>query len=232
MMIDTTHTIELPEGIDLELRPAGPLIRSLAWGIDALLRLLVYITGLLVFFQFSVVLSPRVLGSLMTIGLFLLEWFYPVYFERFNQGATPGKRWLGIKVVHANGSPVGFSASMIRNLLRTADFFPGMYLSGLLCMLFDARFRRLGDMAAGTLVIYAPERRAAVAPARKSGSVALIPLSLEDQQWIIRFAEEQHRLSPERRMELADLLHPLTRLQGEPAVDYLCRASNELIGYR
>ena len=89
--------------------------------------------------------------------MFVLEWFYPVIGEVYFRGASPGKHLLGLRVVHDNGTPVGFSASMIRNLLRFVDFLPALYAFGLLSMFASTSFKRLGDWAAGTVVVYKDE---------------------------------------------------------------------------
>lgn len=86
--------------------------------------------------------------------LFLLEWFYPIIFEVYRQGQTPGKKVMAIKVLQDNGIPVGWPTSLIRNLLRAVDFLPMMYGFGVVSMLIARNFRRLGDLAAGTLVVY------------------------------------------------------------------------------
>ncbi len=75
--------------------------------------------------------------GLLLILAFVLEWFYPTLFEAFRHGQTPGKKAMGIVVVHANGSPLSFNGSLIRNLLRTADAFPLFYLLGFVCTLIS-----------------------------------------------------------------------------------------------
>ena len=70
------------------------------------------------------------------VTVFLLEWFYPVFFEVYRNGATPGKQALNLAVVQDDGIPVGWSASMVRNLLRTADLLPFLYGCGLLSMMW------------------------------------------------------------------------------------------------
>jgi uncharacterized RDD family membrane protein YckC len=92
--------------------------------------------------------------ALFRISLFAMEWFYPVVFELAWKGSTPGKRWLGLRVVMDNGTPITGRASLLRNLLRVVDFAPFMYGFGLLAMLFNRDFKRWGDMAAGTIVVY------------------------------------------------------------------------------
>ena len=67
---------------------------------------------------------------------------------------TPGKKSQGIYVCHDDGTPITLSASMIRNLLRVADFLPFMYLVGVFSVLFNRKSQRIGDMVAGTMVVY------------------------------------------------------------------------------
>ncbi|MCV6611186.1 MAG: RDD family protein, partial [Amphritea sp.] len=147
-LTDTVRTHETPEGIRLQLRMAGPVVRACAWAIDALIRVVLY--GLIgAMFSFF----GGVGTAVMLILFFLLEWFYPVVFE-ITSGATPGKKAMGLVVIHDNGTPISFVASFARNLLRAADFLPFLYAAGLLSMLMNRDFKRLGDLAAGTLVVY------------------------------------------------------------------------------
>src|SRR5207342_2574723 len=93
-------------------------------------------------------------SGILLILWFALEWFYPTICEVWFNGATPGKKFLGLLVLHADGTPVGLPASLIRNLLRAVDFLPFLYGFGLLAMLLNRDFQRLGDIAGGTLVVY------------------------------------------------------------------------------
>lgn len=209
-MIDTTHRVHTPEGVELSLRVAGPAVRSLAWAIDAVLQLgIVLASG-------SVLLSLGGVGlGLYLLIAFIVFWFYPVLLEVLWRGRTPGKAAMHIQVVHQDGTPVQWSASVIRNFLRAVDALPFGYLIGLIAMCADPSFRRLGDLAAGTLVIHrdvAPPRgalpdRAPLAPP--------ISLSLEDQSAIIAFTERASRLTRERALELASIPTPLVR-SGDP----------------
>ena len=149
--LDTRYAAETPEGIALWLRPAGVVPRFYAYLIDAAIK----------FFFFSI--SLLLLALLGTFGqglalvlLFLLEWLYPVAFELSAGAATPGKRMVGLTVVLDSGLPITPAASLTRNLLRAADFLPSFYAFGLLSMLFRHDFKRLGDLAAGTLVVHTP----------------------------------------------------------------------------
>jgi len=84
---------------------------------------------------------------------FILLWGYYIVFELIWNGQTIGKRVAKIRVVRLNGNPVGFLEIVVRNLLRVVDFLPAGYAIGLVVMFFDRHARRLGDFAAGTLVI-------------------------------------------------------------------------------
>ena len=149
--------------------------------------------------------------------------------QQFKQGrATPGKRAMGLAVVADDGTPVTAAASLIRNLLRAVDFLPIAYGTGLVCMLIDRNFRRLGDLAAGTLVVH-------VRLPRKAGEIPLcepIPLPralpLEVQQAILGYAERGPDLSPERRAELAGTLSGVTGQRGESAEQVLLGYANWL----
>jgi uncharacterized RDD family membrane protein YckC len=216
--LDTAYSIETPEGVTLELHPAGPVSRGGAWIIDALIRGLLYT---LLFFVLALTGATGI--GIMLVLFFLLEWFYPVYFE-ITKGATPGKTAFGMQVVHSNGTPVAWQASMIRNLLRAVDFLPFMYGFGLASMLLSSRFQRLGDLAAGTLVIYAPKRQRSVALADSDPEPPPAGLTRKQQQAIISFSERQGRLSDSRQQEIASHLSPITGATGE-------RGVRKLLGY-
>lgn len=217
--------METPESIDLQAEPAGLVVRGLAFAIDFLIRAVVLLVlGFFLFF------SGAAGAGLLLILWFLLEWFYPVLFEIYGRGQTPGKRRMGIAVVNEDLTPIGWGTSMIRNLLRWADFFPFLYTAGMVSMAASARFQRLGDLAAGTLVIYQeapPEGTHAVeAPSRPPP----VPLEREDQIAVIGYAQRQ--LSPDRRRELADILAPVLPVEAGQRVGYLQGVGRWLLGDR
>lgn len=226
-MLDTSQSVATPEGVDLSLVPAGAVPRATAFVIDLLLR------GVLLG-AIAIVLGMlgRFGSGLALLVAFLLEWFYPVAFEVLGQGATPGKRSVGLRVVEADGRPVGFAGSVIRNLLRTADFLPFLFGFGLLFMLFHPRFQRLGDLAAGTLVVWAPEELAAPALPEAPPQPPTGKLRLAEQKALIAYAERSVRLSPARQEELADILEPLTHARGALGVRRLRGIARWLAGDR
>ena len=112
---------------------------------------------------------------------------------------------------------LGVNVRTAHNLLRVVDFLPLFYGAGLVSTLIDGDFRRLGDLAAGTLVVHVrspiPEREIPVAEPLPLPR----PLTLETQQAIIGYAERSGRLSPERRVELAEALGWLSGRRGHAA---------------
>ena len=203
-MLDTTHNIATPEGVELKLPVAGLPARSLAWLIDAVIKVLALsVAGVLLAF-----LGAAGTG-LHLLGLFGLLWLYNVLFEVFNHGATPGKRALGLRVMNSNGTPVGWSGSTIRNLVRSVDLLPGCYLLGFLSVYLSKRFQRLGDLAAGTIVVY-DLQDSRLAPLTSAEPLAVsVPLTAVEQQAIVSFAERAPRINADRLGELADVLEPV-----------------------
>ncbi|OQX14760.1 MAG: hypothetical protein BWK73_08645 [Thiothrix lacustris] len=211
MRLDTTYTVNTPEGIALQLSPAGPAPRLLAWLVDLLLRGLV---SALLFIALAM-LGEMGIGIALILT-FLLEWFYPVYFELRHQGQTPGKKMLAIYVAQADASPITFSASLVRNLLRVVDFLPLLYGFGFASMLLNQRFQRLGDLAANTVVLHktqadTPNALFAVAAIRPE-----FTLTLPEQQALMLFAQRSHTLTAARLDELAQMTGALVAQQSKP----------------
>jgi uncharacterized RDD family membrane protein YckC len=199
-VLDTVVSAETPEGIAIELRPAGLSSRCYAYLLDMLIRF-----GLLYVIMVGTALMGGFGMGLMLILLFLFEWFYPVVFELSRWGATPGKRVLGIKVVMDNGLPVTPAASITRNLLRAADFMPALYGFAIVSMLIRRDFKRLGDIAANTLVVYRPPAAAKSTLTDLEPLAPVVALKPEDQAAIVALAARASRLTPDRLDELAAL---------------------------
>jgi len=208
--VDTLHTVETPEGALLQFVVAGPVIRGMAWLVDGIIKILItivlwFIVGAAFFHETS---GYAALG-IMFIIQFLLSWFYTTTFEAM-YGATPGKRIYGLRVVQDNATPVTVSGAIIRNFLRFVDVLPVINLTGLVTMLVDNRFRRLGDLAAGTVVIYKDKTIEHAGFAHAHSSPPPEWLSRDDRQAIVDFAERCTVLSVERQYELAAVLSDLT----------------------
>ncbi|WXL24910.1 RDD family protein [Ectopseudomonas mendocina] len=224
-LLDTRYQVETPEGIDLVLRPAGAVPRALAFAIDFLIRAVI----LAVLFTLLAMLGQFGIG-LSSILLFVVHWWYMVLFEVLNQGRTPGKKLLGLRVIHDDGTPIGWQASLTRNLLRTVDMLPFAYAFGLLSCLNHPAFKRLGDIAAGTLVVYQdspPQSR------QLSGAQALaapFAMSLNEQRALIGFSERADDLSASRRQELAEILADPLRVPPELAESQIHGIARGLMG--
>ena len=225
-MLDTARSIPTPEGIEITLTLAGPVPRALAWALDLGVRLAL-LGGI------SAVLAPtgRFGGAVFLLLAFFLEWLYPAVCEVYWRGATPGKKMLKLRVLHDDGTPVTWTAALIRNLLRAVDFLPMLYGFGLAAMLVNRDFKRLGDIAAGTVVVH-DERagRGAVIP-QAAPLAPGITLSLTEQRAVLDFAERAPALTDARAEELAELATPLVgQARGSYARARLIQIANYLVG--
>ena len=203
-MLDTTRRVATPEGIELTLHLAGPVPRALAWAIDLLLRAAVLLLAML-----AVAPLGRAGSGLILLAAFFVEWLLPAFFEALWNGQTPGKRAIGLRVLNDDGTPLRWPAALTRNLLRAADFLPFFYGVGLVTMLANRDFKRLGDLAAATVVVYEPEKRAARRIAEAPPVAPPIALALDEQRALLDLAERSGSLTPERLEELAELPAPL-----------------------
>lgn len=208
--IDTLHRIETPEGVDFEVHLAGPVARMLAAIIDLLIR------GVAAFGVALPLAMLDELGSgLLLLVLFVLEWGYPIYFEMYKDGSTPGKKMMGLQVLDADATPVSWRGSVLRNLLRAADFLPFGYAVGIITMASTGRFQRLGDLAGDTVVCYRRKQQAAsFGQLPDVEAVATTEnLTLEEQKAIVQYAERSQRWNYSRNAELARIVDPLTGTQ-------------------
>ena len=171
-----------PENIEISYELSGIGSRFLAGCIDLCIQLLVILLLSLaggVMMQGAALFQNIVSGSISLwlnamLGLisFAILFGYHTYFELRWGGRTPGKRLVGLRVVRDGGYPVDLYASVIRNLVRIVDFMPPIYSAGLFSIFFSSEYKRLGDFAAGTIVI--KERR----PGFLSGRQQIPPTQL------------------------------------------------------
>jgi uncharacterized RDD family membrane protein YckC len=226
-MLDTTRRVATPEGIELTLRLAGPVPRALAWSVDFLLRVaLVLLVALL-----ASRLGRTGVGVIL-IASFVVEWLLPAWFEARWNGQTPGKRLLGIAVLNDDGTPLRWPGALTRNLLRAADFLPFFYGVGLLAMLANRDFKRLGDLAAGTVVVYhSIDREVSREIPAAAPIVPQVLLDPEEQRAVLELAERSATLTKERFEELSELPTPLVgQLAGQQAAARMVGIANYLSG--
>jgi len=207
-----------PEGVRLLLTPAGPAPRAWAWAIDFLIWLV-----FIVCCGFLLLRNESKLGqAIYAVVLFISYWGYPIICEVYFGGRTLGKRALGLEVLRADGLPVGWRESMLRNLMLVADFLPALYLAGLLSMLYDSQFRRLGDIVAGTQVVYREKPKPRIDMAKTEPMPLPFALTPEQQRVLIDLFERESQLPPGRLIELGALATNLTGLTDEASLERLC----------
>jgi uncharacterized RDD family membrane protein YckC len=241
--------VRSPEQVELHLPVAGPASRILAYAIDYVLILLLLGAVLVAFAVFFVAsglvaewlqeplsellgsMDPddpeSILGSavlLLFVLVFLVlqlgaEWGYFVFSEMVSGGRSLGKKAVGLRVVRDGGRPITFRASAIRNLLRIADMLPTSYLVGLISIVVSPEAKRLGDIAAGTLVVRL-DRPAPAAPIRGATGPAAAEFRFD--------RSEIARLGRSERTLLRQTLRRLEQLEPEQAEQVLSRVSEAL----
>ena len=198
--IDTVITAETPEGIAISMRAAGFPVRCMAFLIDALIRYAI-VSGVAA----TLGSGGRVGAGVLLIIVFVILWLYPIIFELTPAAATPGKRTMGIHVMMANGLPLTPAGCLIRNLMRAVDMLPLLYGFAIVSVLMRRDARRLGDLAAGTIVVY----RDRASPTGDFGPgeplPPPVPLNIRQQAAIAAFGWRVNRLTPERAEEIAVL---------------------------
>jgi len=151
--------IDTPELVDIEMPLAGIGSRFVALLVDYLIWAAAVLVLLVLFSVFlpgvgaSSKPSAQWAAAIGIFILFLLNWGYFTLFEAFWNGRTPGKRVARIRVIQRSGRAIGLFESMARNLVRYVDQFPFFYAVGVIAIFVTRQHQRLGDLAAGTLVV-------------------------------------------------------------------------------
>ena len=220
--LDTDVAIETPEHIVFHYRVAGPARRALGYVVDVI-AMGVAFTILAVIVLLAIGASGSSLDDAkgtagFGVGVLLLlafaaQWLWFLLWEAI-AGRSPGKMAAGLRVVTTSGRPIGWRASALRNLMRTADFLPFGYLAGVVSMALTKRFQRLGDLVAGTMVVVPQAMRAAgpleVWPPLEPKEVATLPeevlLDADERLAIEMFLRRRHRLGLGRERELATMI--------------------------
>jgi uncharacterized RDD family membrane protein YckC len=222
--LDTLQAVELAEGIEIRLRIAGPALRAGAYAIDLLIRAGVLLVGGIFANLAGIAIGDRFAGGVMLLAWFLMDWLYPVVFEAGKRGATPGKRALGLRVVQTTGSPITLGQAIVRNFLRFIDGMPAFtYGFGLASCLATKRFQRLGDLAAGTVVIYdrIPPLPVIASPPQLTPMPLPVGLTADETRALALFRERAGLWSDGRRVEIADQASVLSGGTGAAGVDRL-----------
>jgi uncharacterized RDD family membrane protein YckC len=198
------RTIATPEGVELELPLAGLGSRLIGLLLDSLIQGAI-ITAALVLVA---VIESGVAAVAISSGALLLVVGYDVLFEVRGGGRTPGKRAAGLRVVMDGGSPVGLRASLIRNIIRLLEGFATSYVPAMISVLVTRDNQRLGDLAAGTLVIRDPKAPPAAPPPPPAAGAAyeswdVTGIGDEELSVVRAFLGRRDALAPHARRTLA-----------------------------
>lgn len=221
-MPESDYLISTPENVDLHLELAGLGNRVLACFVDTLIS---YLTVILILatcagaaYLVDEMNWPREARTLAyyylvacaILSSFIVIFGYFMFFEGTWHGQTPGKKLTGIRVIEGNGQPVSWSSVIVRNLIRTVD--TGLGLVGLVTIFADASERRLGDLAAGTIVIR--ERQAGKDELVVVTSPGLTPhfyydvgqITPDEYEILVSFLARRTKFAPGKRPLLAHKL--------------------------
>jgi len=211
-----------PEHVPIRLFPAGLGARFFALLVDA---------GVILGVSSMLSMMLGFMSGFRMVLVFVISWGYHVYFEVRHQGRSPGKRLCGLRVVDSRGLPVTFQQSFVRNVVRVVDSAPAFYGAGALISLLDRRSRRLGDIAADTLVIEersAGDPSAAISGARRFNSLQnprvlrrlRRQVGLEEREFLLAlclradFLETRARFDPGNGRSECERRKPRTRTSG------------------
>jgi uncharacterized RDD family membrane protein YckC len=211
------------------------MLRAGAYLIDLAIRTALLGVGGVLFSLAGIAVGGKVAGGLMMLAWFLMDWIYPVIFEAGKRGATPGKRAVGLRVVQASGSPITFGQAVVRNFLRFIDGMPLFtYAFGVTSCLASKRFQRLGDLAAGTVVVYdrIPPQAVIATPPPITAVPLPVGLTADETRALALFRERAGLWSEGRRAEIADQVSVLSGATGAAGVSRLMAMAHWTQGAR
>jgi uncharacterized RDD family membrane protein YckC len=212
--------VETPESVEVSFELAGPGSRFCALAIDTILMWLVAFVVIIVAACGGLPLLSgdsddpfdRLGGwvtAVIILAVSVVMFGYYTLLELLLNGQTPGKRYLQIRVIRDDGTPATALDILIRNLVRIVDALPGLYVVGGIAALLHPQYKRLGDMAAGTIVVKEsePDYRAAAdrrrAPQLPEAHITYGALSAEESRLVRGFLQRRIELLPEARAALA-----------------------------
>jgi len=218
-MIDTLQSIELSEGVEIQLRTAGVFARSLAFFLDVIF---ISIGASLLLFAVSILsqfLGDHYASGIYGLLMFVLTWGYFFLMESMKRGGTFGKRIVGLRVVNSSGGIPRRGQVFTRNLFRFIELVM-LPLIGLCTCMMTKKFQRAGDLVAGTVVVY-DKTVPQLAMSLSSGEEAQPPrwkLTREEQAAIMSFRERGGLWSEARQEELASHAEGLVGDAGSSSV--------------
>jgi uncharacterized RDD family membrane protein YckC len=211
--------VETPEQIELSLPLAGVGSRAIAYLLDLLCQIVP--TTAVAVALFVIAPIDKVFGkaadglpelttlpmALLSLTIFAVNFGYFAVFETLWRGQSPGKRWTALRVVKDGGFPLDGRAALVRNLLRVVDFLPAFYVAGMISIFLGRSGKRIGDHAAGTVVVR--ERRVrAIEPPHEAAPTpaAAAALAPADRSLVEDFLDRRHELDEDARYRVARML--------------------------
>jgi uncharacterized RDD family membrane protein YckC len=229
---DEFLSIDTPENVIFDYEVVGIGTRFIAALVDTLLiaitLIVVNLTTILLLNQF---LNEEIVGSwvaaLAGMFSFVVIWGYYIFFELRWNGQSPGKRWTHIRVIRRNGTPITLIESIVRNLVRIVDFLPVAYGAGIVTMFIHPQSCRLGDLAAGTLVVREQEEVALSSLGERPVLRSYLTPGVEEQvhQWPIErlsnddlqlasdFLQRRHGLANQNALALTIVRRLLAKME-------------------
>ncbi len=216
--IDTVYDVVAPENVSFQFRLAGPFVRAKAFCLDVAIVLFWFIVSTLclayVFLSFfSGNFSESVLNFLIIFNAAYCFWFWLAVFEAFCGGRTPGKLIFGLRVISSSGHAISIGQAFLRNVLRLADATLGPFVVPI--MGASGRQARLGDLAAGTLVVNERlQKKAVPAIIFRESNIVTVEAAIPDDfivseplhKALSLYVARRLEISPPRRYEIASSL--------------------------
>jgi uncharacterized RDD family membrane protein YckC len=208
-------TIETPEQTSLEFPLAGIGSRFLALALDSLMQMAAFwilfmIAVAALWASIATIMGKQwVIAALIFVG-FLVWTGYYAFFETIWNGQTPGKRWTHLRVIKDNGRSISVYDAILRNLLRAVDMLPTFYATGVITMIISRENKRVGDYAAGTVVIHEKPLlevnsiwKTSATPAPSLAVSASSQITMEELQLVEAFLERRLNLDTDVRRTMA-----------------------------
>jgi uncharacterized RDD family membrane protein YckC len=236
--MDRTIEVTTGESVAFSYELAGLGSRFLAVFIDLLIQVVVAVGGVFLLIwigtavpsehpsradsSLAAKVGAAIAVALLVFTAFAIFFGYFIIFETLWNGRTPGKRLVGIRVVRDGGFPVDFTSALIRNVVRILEAGLGFYMISAVCALASPQNRRLGDMAAGTIVVRdrrSEEAPPAAGPGRDDPLVR--DLGPSERDLVRRYVERRGSLSEESRRALAFRIADIVRPKLAAKFDHL-----------
>lgn len=238
-------TIQTPEQVGFDYVLAGIGSRTAAFLVDTVIRwflvlAILAVVGLIYKFMPALDLSAWVkdlsktwLIALAVLAYGLVDLGYFLFFEALWSGQTPGKRRQRLRVIRMNGQPIGWLESSIRNILRAVDLVAGFYPVGIVVVFLSRNNQRIGDYAAGTVVIL--ERKQSVPGDRKQVHAHRVLTHPEIEWYVSRLKPAQYQVLRsflERRDQMEQgPRHELARLLSHQLFKQMSKSTRMSISY-